>query len=527
MASANVPLSLTIKAVDKATVPLTGIQAAIKRLEKPAGKVGASFKKVGSEAFSLGAKIIGMTAGAGLGLFAIAHSAMEAGDKLSEMAQRVGLGVDAFASLSFAAAQADVDQDQFNAAMDQFNKRLGEAKAGGGPLLAFLNKVSPSLAKSVKHAKTTEEAFGLMTNAFEKVHDPGKRAALAAEAFGKSGLQMGQFLGQGSAAIEEQRKRYLALSGSQEQFADRSSILDNTLRETGTAFLGLRNGMMNALFPAFNRLATMLTNFIVNNREGLIKWAEDANGAFQEWANNGGFEKLIKNLKELADKALSFVDKIGGLKGALIGAAGVMSLDFGGAVVGLLANLVKLNFALTTTKGGLAGLVFAPVIGMFGNFIIALRAGYAPLQAFNLAFGVTAATAGAVAIAVVAVGAAIYQLVKHWDELKESGFNDWLAFGRAGLSKIGLVSAETDEEAMARMNGHMETYTAGATARKTIFTGQPSTGAAGAGPQATNHTNHAHVTLEVKGASPGSKLTVSPKSKAAVDTSLGINMGGM
>jgi len=171
------PLSLIIKAVDKATAPLRAINARMKqftapvrklnnsfralseeagipRLAKAFGRVGGSLRKVGSETMALGLKITAMAAGAAYGLYHIVRGAVDAGDKLGEMAQRVGLSVDAYAQLQFAAAQADVEQEQFTSSMDQFNKRLGEMKAGGGAMLEFLQKVSPVLARQMKGAKS-------------------------------------------------------------------------------------------------------------------------------------------------------------------------------------------------------------------------------------------------------------------------------------------------------------------------------------------------------------------------------------
>jgi hypothetical protein len=300
MAGNEVPLSLTIKAVDGASGPLSKIRGAIKSVagaRKEFAGVGSSFAKVGKEAFSLGAKIAGIGVAGGVGLFAMAHSAVEAGDKLGEMAERTGLAVDAFAGLQFAAAQADVDQKAFNGSMDAFNKSVGQAKTGTGRFLAFLKKASPALAEQVQHTKSNEEALTLMANAFEKVKDPAKRAALSVAAFGDP--QMGVFFAQGNKSITEQVAAFQKLSGSKKQFAERAGVLDNTLKKTAVALLGVRDGMMNELFPAFNRMAIMLTVFVTKNREGIIKWAHEANGAFQAWANSGGFERLITGLKDL------------------------------------------------------------------------------------------------------------------------------------------------------------------------------------------------------------------------------------
>src|SRR6266511_4006007 len=119
------PLSLIIKAVDRATAPLKQINDRISTFTAPVRKLNNSFKAlsdeagfprlaksvagvghaVGSverEAMSLGLKLAGMATAAGVGLYAVVRGAVDAGDKLSEMADRVGLSVDTYAQLQFA-----------------------------------------------------------------------------------------------------------------------------------------------------------------------------------------------------------------------------------------------------------------------------------------------------------------------------------------------------------------------------------------------------------------------------------------
>lgn len=339
MADKKYPLSIIIRAVDKASVPIRGMAARLKSLQKatePFRKVGGAFGNVGKEAFALGAKFAAMASVAAFALFRIVRGAVDAGDKLGEMADRVGLSVDAYASLQHAAAQADVDQEAFNGAMDQFNKRLGEAKAGTGGMLAFLKKVSPVFAQQVKSAGSTEMALSLVTDAMARIEDPGKRAALAAAAFGKSGLQMGNFLKQGSAAIQKQQLRYMELSGSQEEFARNAGDLDNAMRETEVAFLGVRNAIAGALFPAFKLIAVEVTKFLAQNRDGLRKWAETSGAAIRAWVAGGGIQRLAEGFRTFFNVVARVVDAIGGFKGALV----VIGLIMAGPLIGSIVTLV-------------------------------------------------------------------------------------------------------------------------------------------------------------------------------------------
>lgn len=491
MAEKQFPLSLIIRAVDKATGPLRQINARLERATAPArafGKelktfgdlsglnrlggavkgVGKAINSVGREAFALGAKFAGMAAAAGLAMFAIVKGAVNAGDDLATMAQRVGLGVDAYAQLSFAAAQADVEQAEFNTAMDQFNKRLGEAKAGTGGLLSFLKRVSPALANQLMTAKSTEEAFGLMTRAMEKIPDSGRRAALSAAAFGKSGLQMGQFMGQGTKAIDEQRRKFFALSGSQEEFAKGAGDLDNAMRETEIAFLGLRNAAAGALFPALTQLAQALSGVLAGNRERLAAWAREAGAALLSWVQGGGLDRLVAGLKETASTVIRVIDALGGMKAVGVGVAAFMAGPFVASVVSLVSSIVSLTAAL----GGVGG----------GGAFAAMAAFLAPAAAVVAALG--------------AVGAAIFQVHKHWDDLK-----------------LNLGEFATDP---------MEFFGRNLSFLKDSLFGEddrPAVGAERAKPVVRN--TEARVSVDFNNVPRGTRVTPDPKSTAPVDLSVG------
>lgn len=393
------PVSLVIQAIDKATGPLRAWNARMRGLFQPirnaltpignrltalakeAGLpqlvdgfkgVGSALGNVGQEVLALGKRLLTMGAVAGAVFFGLTRSALDAGDELGEMAQRVGLTADAYAQLQFSAAQADVEQEAFNGAMDQFNKRLGEARAGGGPLLAFLKKVSPALALQVRGAKSTEAALGLAFKAFERIQDPARRAALSAAFFGKSGLQMGQWAGQGTAAIDAQRDRFLELAGSQERFVAGAGDLDNAMRETQVAFLGLRNVAAAELFPALTALARAVTSVVAGNREGLAAWARRVGEAFSSWVKGGGVQRLVRGLQGMLDVGVRIFDALGGWPVALGAVAAVMAGPLLGAIGGLISAVVTLGAAIGFTPVGwiLAGLaaIAAIAVMVWRNF---------------------------------------------------------------------------------------------------------------------------------------------------------------
>jgi hypothetical protein len=162
------PLSLIVKAVDQASGPLAAMTAKLNAQLSPfkalnenwskfgqaanfgaISNVGGALKNVGSEVFNVAARLGGLALGAGLAFGAVIKGAMDAGDALGEHASRVGFSVDAYASLQHAAAQADVDQEQFASSLDKLNKQMGDMKVGkGGEFLKFLKRDLARLSRS-------------------------------------------------------------------------------------------------------------------------------------------------------------------------------------------------------------------------------------------------------------------------------------------------------------------------------------------------------------------------------------------
>ncbi len=550
------PLALVVRAVDKATGPLRKISATIKtlgdsvrpvgnafkalyeesglkKLGKPFGEFSSAMSDIGGKAKALALTFVGLGAVAGLTMFSIIKSTIDAGDKLAEMSDRVGLSVDAYASLSHAAAQADIDQESFNGAMDQFNKRLGEAKSNGGPLLEFLKKVSPALGQQVKAAKGTEAALSLMTDAMAKIEDPGKRAAFAAAAFGKSGLQMGNFLNQGSAAIQLQQRRYFELSGSQEEIARSAGAADNALREVETAFLGLRNAAAGKLLPALTALATKFADFLAQNREGIAAWAEKAAKAIEKWVSEGGFERLVEWLGEVKNTIGQVIEILGGFKGALLLVAAVMAGPLLASIVSAIPAVYALGVAILTTP---VGWILAGVAAIVAAFALLYASSEDVRTSVSYAFAV--------------IKASLEPLEKLFSETFGTEQQDALRTmaDLFGVVLAGGVKVFADNVAISfrllapllKMAGFLSGITAGSTVRHLVSgntSGMASTptpmqsfdpGASAPMPfsLAQMPAAQAEVLVSFQGAPPGTRVTQARDNTANVSTDVGYSMAG-
>lgn len=352
------PLNITIRAIDKATGPLQAIdkrvKANLKGLEKAmkpfsnlgnaVGGVGSALGKVGGEALALGGKLLGIGAAAGFGFYHIVRGAVDAGDKLNELAKRTGLSVDEFAQLRFAAAQSDLGEEDFTGGIDKFNVALGQLKATGkGPLKEF----GAAFVAQLKGAKGTAEAFDLMVAAAGKLKgSPEKLAAFGKVGFGKGGKQFGQFLAQGPEAIAAYKKKFLDLAGSQKKFAEESDKLDNALREVEIALMGTANAAIAELMPSILELTKAFSAFLSENRPAIQQFGKDVGEALSAWLKGGGPTRLAAGLREFGDVLKYVFNLIGGFKGVMIGVGLWLGAPLLGSIAALVPAFASLALAL-------------------------------------------------------------------------------------------------------------------------------------------------------------------------------------
>jgi hypothetical protein len=557
MGERKYPLSLIVRAVDKATGPLRrinqkmvkamrpmsvgarrlgntikafGRESGLTKLAGASHTLGKSIGKVGRETWALGKQFLALGAVAGVALYSIIRGAVNAGDDLQTLADRLELPVDTFAQLQFAAEQNDVSAEEFAKSMDELNKRMGEAKAGGGALASLLKKVAPSLLVQLKAAKGNEEAFRLLSDAMVSLEDPNKRAALSAAAFGKGGKVMAALLGQGNAKIDELRQKYALLAGSQTKFAGGAGDLDNAMRETETAFLGVRNAIMGELFPAFTAISRGITNGLIGQREGLREWAktfgEELPGKVQSFAKS--VMKLHDDLQPLWGMLLKVVDALGGVQGVMTIVAATMGAKLLLAVGDLALQLGVLAKALLLTTYRLAALAIGPVVAAIATFITAIKAGSGVMAAFNVVL--TANPIGVIIMAIAALAAAAYLIYDNWEPIKAFFVDLWDgivgAFTRA-WEKIKPIVDLVIQGFKMLMNNPFETLKKGfGFWSDKVFgadSARPTLGADAARPPPGGG-GSTHLKVEFDNVPKGARVTTDPKSTADIDMSMGYSL---
>src|SRR5690606_33709198 len=93
------------------------------------------------------------------------RGAIESGGAIQDVADKIGLGVEALQQLRFAAAQVGVRQNALDMGMQRFARRLGEAAQGSGELKDTLKLYNIQVRDSAGNTRSTVDVLGDLADA--------------------------------------------------------------------------------------------------------------------------------------------------------------------------------------------------------------------------------------------------------------------------------------------------------------------------------------------------------------------------
>lgn len=375
MADKTTQLSITIRAIDKATAPIRAITVRLEAVTKPLRNFGASlgdlrkssglddviagFKGVGSAIAGVLSKVamIGGVVGVAVaGLFKLVDSFDDLGDK----AEAIGVSADFLAQMRYAAERSGASIDELDAGMQSFTKNLGLARANAGPLTKFLGNVSPALLAQLKATKSNAEAFDLLAGAMAKIEDPAKKAALAQKTLGSAALA--PLFAKGSDGLKKLRDRYAELAPDQGKAADAAGEVADSMTDLKASTDGVKAALVRGLAPALKDIVERLGQWFTNHREDIATWARELGDKLP-----GAVTKLVGTFKAIVSRIEPFVNSATKLKVIAVALAGVIAGP-------LISAIVSLGIALLTTPvgwivAGLAaiGLAAAALINDWGG----------------------------------------------------------------------------------------------------------------------------------------------------------------
>lgn len=194
---------LTLDLVVRAGSFTQGMTAAERQANKSLSAIEKRAYKFG-QAVGTSIKAGAVLAVAALGTIALAvGQAIDKADEMRDLSNRTGIATEKLSEYAYAAKQTGTDIDGLGRGLKILSKNLAEAadpKSGKG-------KLFEALGVGVKDAqgnlKQLDAILPEIANKFKLMEDGTTKAALAQELFGKSGVDLIEFLNQGAIGLEE------------------------------------------------------------------------------------------------------------------------------------------------------------------------------------------------------------------------------------------------------------------------------------------------------------------------------------
>lgn len=167
-------------------------------------------------------------------------------DALAKSAQRLGITVESFQVLGFAAGQSGAKVEELERALADLNKRISLAAAGNPAAAKTFADLGISLRDSSGNLRSADAVLADIADRIASAGSGAARTGIAFSTMGEAGQRLVPMLAGGSAALvafrEEAERLGIVISGQTakdiEQLNDRIAILERRLRTAGVSGVG-------------------------------------------------------------------------------------------------------------------------------------------------------------------------------------------------------------------------------------------------------------------------------------------------
>lgn len=248
---------------------MDGFLSPMKDAEKQANQVEKALKPLTNAAADVGKAMVGIGASitaVGVPFALMSKSAIDNAEALHDMAIRTGATVETLSALQAAAKVNGVAMEDLEKAFKQSSKAFEDASTGGSAAQKTLEKLG--LSVQTLTAMNPDERFFAISKSLAAIQDPGLRAGVAMEIFGKSGTNMTtilQDLAKGQVQFTAETEKFTTLITT--AGADSADKFNDSLTHIGSAFSGIFNviansGILDYLSEFIDYIAQVTAEFV-------------------------------------------------------------------------------------------------------------------------------------------------------------------------------------------------------------------------------------------------------------------------
>ncbi len=266
-------------------------------------------------------------------------------DSIDEASQKTGINTTALQELAHAAGYSDMSLADLTTSLKFLSTNMVEADTKSKGARETFKALGVAFKDSDGKMRPANDVLLDLADKFKAMPDGARKATLATELFGKSGLQMIPMLNAGSAALKASGveahklgKVYTAL-----EIQQGVDMADST-KGLSDAWIGLKRTLGAVLMPMITKAANALTKWIVENRKAIASKLKDI------------IEALGEALKVLGGIFAWFADNTWALKAAMVALA-VVFISTLGPVAALVAAIGLIIGVVMMLKGPIGQVV--------------------------------------------------------------------------------------------------------------------------------------------------------------------------
>ena len=239
---------------------MQGVQGKVKGLAASMGLLNKTF--VFFAAMTAGAALTGIT-----------KRSIDLADSFGKMSDQTGIAANTLMAYVNAGKLAAVSQEEIDKGLRRLSRSMMEADRGTITYKRSFDELGISVRDAEGNFKTTERVFEEIADKFAKMENGARKAALAQEIFGRSGVSLINLLNAGSASLTEFNWQL------SEGFAQNAEYFNDQLAVMNIRTKGLGMSLSDRLLPALNSSAEAFGTLI------------DDTEAWQDffWLLDGGF----------------------------------------------------------------------------------------------------------------------------------------------------------------------------------------------------------------------------------------------
>lgn len=286
------------------------VNAALNNVGKSVENMSKKFKMAGAAITAIGVAMV-------VTLTKMVTSYAEAGDQVAKMAQRTGVSTEELSRLRFMAERSGTSIEGLEKGLIKMSKTLYDAREGLSTATRALENLGLNLEDL--EAVSPEERFYAIATALADIEDPGDRAALAMEVFGRAGTKLLPML-------EGGREGIAALRGEAEKFAPIfSEEAAGGCAAFNDAITNLKASLGTLIAEFTEKILPTITDFITKVTEIISKVIEWAKEHPKLTKALGTFSLILTGLTVTGGPMLLFIGFLPQIKTGLLMVSGCLT----------------------------------------------------------------------------------------------------------------------------------------------------------------------------------------------------------